>query len=179
MSFDIAAMGPAMIAISAAGATVIVVAVGLTVLNMRRTRSQKRQIGVVTDAIIDYFRKSGVGVAVGCTSMAHNRFTVLIESEPMKRFRLSHIIEATLRDHVKKACGLEVDKIYWRFPIKHPHPAEETAKDKEGKPKEAHADEYINEGLVNYRHLPKVEAEELSWENFEAASGKLEQTTTQ
>lgn len=175
MSFDITVLGPVMIAMIAVNAAVIVAAIVLAAANMRRMRRHQRKIDAVTDAIIDYFSRSGVGVAAGCVSLSHNRFTVFIESEPMKRFRLSHIIEATLREHVKKACRLDVDKIYWRFPIRQ---AAGTDKDKEEKAKED-ADEYINEGLVNYRHLPKVEAEELSWENFEAMSQTTQQTTTQ
>jgi hypothetical protein len=175
MSLNIAAVDPVMIAIVVVNAIVIAMAGVMATIGIRRARRQKRKINAVTHAIIDYFKQSGIGVAAGCVSFSHNRFTVFIESEPMKRFRLSHIIEATLRDHVKKACGLEVEKIYWRFPIRQ---VAADAAGKEEKPKED-TDEYINEGLVNYRHLPKVEAEELSWENFEAVSQKMEQTTTQ
>src|SRR5207302_1504855 len=100
---------------------------------------------------------------------------VFIESQPMKRFRLSHIIEATVRDHVKKTCGLEVEKIYWRFPIMQATPDAEKDKSHEGKQEK---DEYINEGLVNYRHLPKMEATETAWETFEEITQKLEAQET-
>jgi hypothetical protein len=87
----------------------------------------------------------------------------------MKQFRLSHIIEIALRDHVRKSCGMELDKVYWRFPIKVvPRDAAtgntEPAKRIEG------ADDYINEGLVHYKDLPKPEATEIPWEKFEEAS---------
>lgn len=136
---------------------------------LRYERRQKRRSDAVTHAVIDYFQRTGVGVAAGCITLNPDRYTVFIESEPMKRFRLSHIIEATVREHVKKACGAEVEKIYWRFPIA--QNAANTAD--EGKPAET-PDEYINEGLVHYRHLPKVEVTELPWENFEEVSQRGE-----
>jgi hypothetical protein len=124
-----------------------------------RARRDKRDAAAIAKTIGDYFRKSGVGVSVDCSRVPGSRhFTVVIESEPMKRFRLSHIIESTLREHVRKTCALEVEKVYWRFPIK------DAAQD--NAPVHG-SDEYINEGLEHYRHVPKPEVTELPWEHFE------------
>jgi hypothetical protein len=134
-----------------------------------RMQREKHEIVMVSATIIDYFRRSGVEVDVGSVRQHGNkRFTVFIESEPMKRFRLSHIIEATLREHVQRSCGLELDKVYWRFPIKNAV-QNMTAAEDASKPSNpaADADDYINEGLVHYKHLPQVEVTELSWEKFE------------
>lgn len=129
-------------------------------LNSRRNaRIDKQDAAKVVKAIVDYFRKSSVGVTVDCLRVPPSRrFTVVIESEPMKRFRLSHIIESTLREHVRKTCALEVDKIYWRFPIKDGLQADAPA---------ANPDAYINEGLEHYRHIPVPEVTELPWEQYE------------
>lgn len=131
----------------------------------------RRKIALVSQVLIEYFQKTGVEVAVGCVSLhENNRFTALVESEPMKQFRLSHIIEIALRDHVQKTCGLELDKIFWRFPIKvAARDASVAAAAGENK-KIAGADDYINEGLVNYKDIPKFEATEIPWEKFEEAS---------
>jgi hypothetical protein len=129
----------------------------------RRVRHQKSKTAAISASIAEYFRKSGVEVVVDCTSVLQNdRFTAFIESEPMKRFRLSHIIEMTVRDHVRKTCDLELEKIYWRFPIKE---GQRAAMD-EAKP-DQNSDEYINEGLDHYRHIPQSEVTELPWEQFE------------
>ncbi|MDB5772647.1 MAG: hypothetical protein JWM42_3021 [Burkholderia sp.] len=137
-----------------------VIGVTATVLRIKFiARRDERERAAITKAIGDYFRKSGVGVAVECARMPRTgRFTVGIESEPMKRFRLSHIIESTVREHVRKTCGLEVEKVYWRFPIKEAVQA--------ATPGDS-ADEYINEGLEHYRHVPQPEVTELPWEHFE------------
>ncbi|HYD59882.1 MAG TPA: hypothetical protein VEC35_05990 [Noviherbaspirillum sp.] len=134
----------------------------------------RRHATLIRNTIIDYFRRSGVEVSADATSFDGSRYTAVVESEPMKRFRLSHIIEMTLREHVRKSCGLELEKIYWRFPIKEATQAVTVSRDGEAKPNGAeekkpdeHTDDYINEGLENYRHIPKPEVTELSWETFE------------
>jgi hypothetical protein len=132
----------------------------------------RRNVALVSKVLRAYFRKAGVEVSVDCVSLpGNNRLMAFVESEPMKQFRLSHIIEIALRDHVQKTCALELDKIFWRFPIK------VAARDAsatglatgENKTIEG-ADDYINEGLVHYKDLPKFEATEIPWEKFEEAS---------
>lgn len=136
-----------------------------------KARRRSRNIAAIRGVIVDYFRRSGVTVSAECTDSAESGlFIAMVESEPMKRFRLSHIIEMTLREHVRKSCGLELDRIYWRFPVKEAAQAVvvdgKEAAPGEDKPKES-SDEYINEGLENYRHIPKPEVTELPWETFE------------
>lgn len=142
----------------------------------RKAGRIKRDVAAIRHTIIDYFRRSGVEVSADCTSFDNGLYTAVVESEPMKRFRLSHIIEMTLREHVRKNCGLELDKIYWRFPIKEatqavtvPREADDRApaNDADEKKAEEPSDDYINEGLENYRHIPKPEVTELPWETFE------------
>jgi len=149
-------------------AGILVVLIGLA-WSKHKASSNKRKLARVSKAMIEYFRKTGVEVSVGCVSLhGNNRLTAFVESEPMKQFRLSHIIEIALSEHVQKTCGLELDKVYWRFPIKvathetAPAPGSQVVTKKiEG------ADDYINEGLVNYKDLPKFEATEIPWEKFE------------
>lgn len=152
---------------------------------MTKAKSTRRARAVVSirATIVEYFRRSGVAVSADCVILEDGLYTALVESEPMKRFRLSHIIEMTLREHVRKTCGLELGRIYWRFPIKDaqavpapapgtsgqaaaPEQAEATPEAKAAEP----TDEYINEGLEHYRHIPKAEAIELPWETFEEAT---------
>jgi hypothetical protein len=128
-----------------------------------RAWRHKKNATAVAQTITGYFCRSGVGVSVECTRVPRSQgFIATIESEPMKRFRLSHIIESTLREHVRKTCGLEVEKVYWRFPIK------DAVQD--GAAPLRNPDEYINEGIEHYRHLPKTEVTELPWEHFEKMS---------
>ncbi len=132
-----------------------------------RAGHERRNIAAIKATIIDYFGKTGVSVSVDSACLGGNgRYTAVIESEPMKRFRLSHIIEMTLRDHVRKSCGLELDKVYWRFPVVAEHTQGAAAPPDAAVPAKD-ADEYISEGLEHYKYIPKVEATELPWEQFE------------
>jgi hypothetical protein len=153
-----------------AAAGILVVLIGLGWSKYKATRSRRRLVRV-TKAMIEYFRKTGVEVSVGCVYLhGSHRLTAFVESEPMKQFRLSHIIEIALRDHVHKTCGLELDKVYWRFPIKVAARDTTAAPGEQAAPaskKIEGADDYINEGLVNYRDIPKFEATEIPWEQFE------------
>lgn len=179
MSFNADALTLTLLALLAVLIVGILAYAGSIRMKSRRTQ---RDIALVRAAIIEYFRRSGVQVSADCTTLEGNRrFTVVVESEPMKRFRLSHIIEMTLREHVRKTCGQELDKVYWRFPIKEAEqavmPASATGQPKSAQQVAAAAaseagatqnpDDYINEGLEHYRHIPKPEVTELDWEAFQ------------
>ena len=145
-----------------------------------------RETEAVRDTLLEYFSRSGVTVAAACVRDGAGRYIALIESEPMKRFRLSHIIEMTLREHVRRSVVVELDKIYWRFPVKEavaaaaaPAPAGAAAGGAAGASAASAArneaepsDEYINEGLEHYRHIPKPEVDELPWEAFEEVTSR-------
>ena len=156
----------ALVAVNVVGVVAYALAVKL------KAGRKVRSIAAIRFTILEYFHRSGVQVAVDCVDLGQGRYTAIVESEPMKRFRLSHIIEMTLREHVRRNCGCELDKIYWRFPVKQAQaaaaeggPADEQAQH------DLDSDDYINEGLEHYRHIPKPEVEELPWEHFEQVAG--------
>ncbi|HEX7644886.1 MAG TPA: hypothetical protein VF472_22010 [Burkholderiaceae bacterium] len=157
--------------LGALAAALIIVLAMLTHLVREKSRAARgrKRLDQVSAVLVEYFNKTGVGVSVGCVNLQGDRFTAFVESEPMKQFRLSHIIEIALRDHVKKTCGVELDKIYWRFPIK-VAPREAATGNTEPPKRIEGADDYINEGLVHYKDLPKSEATEIPWESFEEAA---------
>ncbi|HZW22585.1 hypothetical protein [Noviherbaspirillum sp.] len=173
MSFPVDAVSLTLLAVLAA---LIIGILATTSSAKAKARRGKRHATLIRNTIIDYFRRSGVEVSADAVCFDDSgRYTAIVESEPMKRFRLSHIIEMTLREHVRKSCGLELEKIYWRFPIKEATQAVTIPRDGEAKAEngaeaqqqEEPADDYINEGLENYRHIPKPEVTELPWETFE------------
>lgn len=147
----------------------LLVIVAVIAVVLLRSRRKQRQVAQLNAAIRDYFRRSGVEVNVASARLGKDQsYTAFVESEPMKRFRLSHIIEATLREQVAKNCGIHLDKIYWRFPLKE-MASSETASQKQQAEK-TDTDSYINEGLVYYRDLPKGDVQEVSWEKFEEST---------
>jgi hypothetical protein len=70
--------------------------------------------------------------------------------------------------HVRKVCGLDLEGIYWRFPIK--------AIREDAQPQRAgaeasrganDADGYLDEGLSRLQSLPQYEVTESSWDKFQ------------
>lgn len=131
----------------------------------RRQRRAHANAGQIAAAVIDYFAHSGVRVGAQCLPI-EERYLVLVESEPLKRFRYSHIVEASLIAHVEKTLGLQVDRVFWRFPLPVGAAAAQDAADVRPAPGE---DEYFAEGLRAAKAGPEYHVAEDSWEQFEKA----------
>lgn len=133
--------------------------------------AQRKQRKVAADAhrialaVKEYFAKSGAEISAQCHPM-HGRFLVLVESEPLKRFRYSHIVEASLIGYVDKILGLQVDRVFWRFPL--PVGAA-SAQDTADLNPPAHEDEYIVQGIRQAVTNPDYHVAEDSWDQFEKA----------
>lgn len=84
-----------------------------------RKRLLDKSIKNITEFIEEYFMNTGAEVQVTCFKVEGNKhFLALIQSEPLKRFRCSNILESNLITHISEVTGNTVEKIYWRFPIK-------------------------------------------------------------
>lgn len=93
-----------------------------------KNRELEKAIKNITEFITDYFTHTGAEVRVTCFKLdGYKRFVTLIESQPLKRFRYSNVLENNLIAHIFQKTGNTVEKIYWRFPV------------------EVHKDEYLAE----------------------------------
>ncbi|MDP1644989.1 MAG: hypothetical protein Q8L71_05740 [Thiobacillus sp.] len=132
-----------------------------------RARRRERSIKAVSAVIVDYFQADGIEVRVDCVpGRGAKDFIAFIESEPMKRFRYSHIVEASLRVHVQRTCREELDRIFWRFPIHGKGRAAEAGVREMDILDDKH-DEYIREGLEALKNKGAYDIREGSWEEFE------------
>lgn len=132
-----------------------------------RSRRLEHSVKAVCTVIVDYFRADGIDVRVDCVPGRGGKgFIAFVESEPMKRFRYSHIVESSLRVHVQRTCGEELDRIFWRFPIQGKGRAEEAGIREMDVPDDKR-DEYIREGLEALRKKGTYDIREGSWEEFE------------
>lgn len=135
-------------------------------LKWQRRRAD-RAIETLLAAIAEYFSRSGANVGARCLAIDPGRgYTVLIESEPLKRFRYSHIVEASLIDHVLKKTGLRIDKVYWRFPLSSAPAAVAQTAPGSAAPR---LDEYAAEGMSRLRSKHEYTVAEESWGEFERA----------
>ena len=146
-------------------ANVIVILVYVLLLK-HRARRLKHSIEAISAVIVDYFRADGIDVRVECVPGRTGKgFIAFIESEPMKRFRYSNIIETSLRLHVLRTCSEDLDRIFWRFPFNGKNrAAEESAKEMDVS--DDKHDEYIREGLEAIKKKEAYDIREGSWEEF-------------
>jgi len=83
-----------------------------------KNRELEKSIQNITDFITEYFTHTGADVRVTCFKLdGYKRFVTLIESQPLKRFRYSNVLENNLISHIFQKTGNTVEKIYWRFPV--------------------------------------------------------------
>jgi hypothetical protein len=149
-----------------------VIAILLYVLFVKhKTREVERNRVKLSKAIVGYFLHSGTAVIVECISkLGGKRFIAFVDSEPQKRFRYSHIVEVSLRMYVHKLCGLELEKVYWRFPVKITRDAAQSGEGV-GNADELATDQdtYLNERLLQLKAHSEYEVNDISWEKFQKA----------
>lgn len=131
-----------------------------------KKRKLENSIKNITTFISDYFINTGAEVQVNCYKLAteNKRFVVLIQSEPLKRFRYSFILESNLISHTFKRTGCIVDKIYWRFPVQAQRDviADESEVDHtDGE------DLYFSDVQKDAKAEMKYEVSETSWDAFQ------------
>ena len=130
--------------------------------------NQKRQldkaVNKITSFIAEYFSNSGAAVRVSCFKLAGGQlnFVTLIESEPLKRFRYSIILETNLISHIHETTGLVIEKIYWRFPIK---PSREGIAEPDGG--NAEDDTYFSDAYTLGKARGIYQVSETSWDQYE------------
>mgnify|MGYP003497925626 FL=1 len=151
----------------AIGLVLLMAAIAAAYVHATR-RSQRQAIANahrIVHAVKEYFARSGAEISAQCHPM-HGRFLVLVESEPLKRFRYSHIVEASLISHVEKALGLHVDRVFWRFPLPTGASSAQDAADTKSVQNE---DEYVVQGVRQAITNPNHHVAEDSWDQFEKA----------
>lgn len=131
----------------------------------RRSRMKDANLGRVTAAIKEYFKRSGNLVRVECVPRAGaTRFIATIDSQPRRRFRHSHIIELGLRMYVLKTCGLELERVYWRFIVDADGESHDAPYDDHDGSLD---DDYLNEDDLLATARAEYVVNEISWEHYQ------------
>ena len=131
-----------------------------------KKRQLNKSIENITAFITEYFRNSGTEVQVTCFKLEGNkRFVTLIESQPLKRFRYSNILESNLTSHIFKVTGNVVEKIYWRFPMQ----LQKVALAATEKNSLASDDLYFSDGYALAEAQGEYKVSEVSWDEFESS----------
>ena len=133
---------------------------------INKKRKLENTISRITEFISEYFINTGTEVQVSCYKLANddNRFVVLIQSEPLKRFRYSFILESNLIAHTLKKTGSVVDRIYWRFPVSSQKDIEDDLQIKAES-----EDLYFSEVKSKAQSGLEYKVSEASWDDFEGS----------
>lgn len=140
-------------------------------VGQRKQRKAVANSRRIAQAVKDYFDRSSAKVTCQCLHV-HGHYLILVESEPLKRFRYSHIVETALIDHVGKALGLHVASVFWRFPLPLGIPSPSDTADI----KPAHrGDDRMAADVHVAKPGPEYHVAEDSWDQFQKAlQGKAE-----
>jgi hypothetical protein len=119
----------------------------------------------VTEAASNYLKSNSVDAHVtSYPVLGGRRFVVLIEARPSEKLRTSHLIEVAVIDEVRKAAGLVVERVFWRFPV--------TVLGKE----EMQEDLYMAQGYQRNRKEEGYTVDETTLQQFEDAVSSLRTT---
>lgn len=154
----------------------IIAYVGMLKLRAHRLVRAKERI---VEAVAAYFAKTGVAVRAEVIALPEpGHFIIIADTEPLKRFRHSHIVEMVLIEQVKKATGYTVDRAFWRFPLPAREGAAVEAPEKAmiPLPPGPEVDAYLAQGLARLRAPEGLEVHEDSWAHFQEAVHEREES---
>lgn len=135
-----------------------------TLYIFHKKRKLEKKVDAITQFVQEYFASSNAHVKVKCFQVDSNSFITLIESEPMKRFRYSNVLESSLIGHIFRVTGNTVEKIYWRFPIQNSgssiEPQDNLTDDR------ASDDGYLIDPYFKDKQLQEYKVSEATWDEF-------------
>lgn len=172
ITFDLTMLG--IVGLNLIGILIYVARRKLQAHRLQRARAR------IVETVSAYFARTGVAVRAEAMAMpGTDHFIIIADTEPLKRFRHSQIVEVVLIEQVKKATGHIVDRVFWRFPLPAREGAAVEAPGKDGAaatPQRApEVDEYLAQGLARLRAPEGLEVREESWAHFQEAVHEREE----
>lgn len=171
-------MNPLSIIVTSVALAAMIGAVGVLLINRRQDRQRGVAEDVVAKAAQDYFARFQIHARTIGAQLPDHSMVLMVETPPHKKLRFSYIMEPPIKNFIRVQTGVEVVRIYWRFPIP---PKKTSAPDvkyadsdtllnseqaepsvdesAEPQPMETETDDYFHQHQT-YR------IEEVSWEDF-------------
>ncbi|HQS37571.1 MAG: hypothetical protein B7X73_04385 [Methylophilales bacterium 39-45-7] len=145
----------------------IVILLSYVLYLFHKKRELAKATQTITEFITDYFTHTGAEVRVSCYQLEGlRRFVTLIESQPLKRFRYSNVLENNLIAHIFQKTGNTVEKIYWRFPVV----MHRDAMLEEAKAEVETDDAYFLDVQNATNGSPTYKVSEASWDEFKGST---------
>ena len=92
-------------------------AAGILLANFWRDKRRAALEDAVAKAAQDYLARFEVRARIVAVTLPDNHIALMVETPPHKKLRFSFIIEQPIKQYVLKQTQVEVDRIFWRFPL--------------------------------------------------------------
>lgn len=175
-------MNTQLIIVIAIAASAVLAAFGMMLVNFMREKRQAKIEDSVAKAAQEYLSRFEIRARIVAVTLPDNRVVLMVETPPHKKLRFSFIIEQPIKQFILKQTKVEVDRIFWRFPM----PAKGAASEVQyGSPTtqamllpQAGPSEQQSPAAApapaedddEYFHRQSYQIEEVSWEDFSTVS---------
>ncbi len=97
--------------------TAVIAALGMALANYLRDKRQAEREDDVAKAAQEYLSRFEIKARIVAVTLPGNRTVLMVETPPHKKLRFSYIIEQPIKQFVLKQTQVEVDRMFWRFPM--------------------------------------------------------------
>lgn len=118
----LANMDPLSIVVTGIALAAMLGAVGMLVINRREDKRRGAAEDSVAKAAQDYFARFQIRARTIGSLLPDDSMVLMVETPPHKKLRFSYIIEPPIKNFIHVTTGIQVTRVFWRFPI----PAQKT-----------------------------------------------------
>lgn len=178
------AMDPLSIVITGVALAAMLGAVGVLFINRRQDKRREASEEKVAKAAQEYFARFDIRARTIGSQLPDDSMVLMIETPPHKKLRFSYIIEPPIKNYIRVQTGIDVARIFWRFPIPNkktkapdvqyadpdtiqldPSPAQPVAEQASATPAPKTVEIDVDSDDYFHQHQT-YHIEEVSWENF-------------
>jgi hypothetical protein len=110
-------MGNALVIALAITVTAFIAAAAWVLLRLLRDKRQAEREDSVAKAALEYLSRFEIRARIVAVTLPGNRVVLMVETPPHKKLRFSYIIEQPIKQFILKQTQVEVDRMFWRFPM--------------------------------------------------------------
>lgn len=91
--------------------------VGMLLIRRRQDTRRGADEDAVAKAAQEYFARFKIRTRTIGALLPNGNMVLMVETPPHKKLRFSYIIEPSIKDFIRVQTGIEVSRIFWRFPV--------------------------------------------------------------
>lgn len=110
-------MDPLSIIVSGVALAAMLGAIGVLFINRRQDKRRETSEEAVGKAAQEYFARFQIRARTIGSRLPDDSMVLMVETPPHKKLRFSYIIEPPIKNYIRVQTGIDVARIFWRFPI--------------------------------------------------------------